>query len=68
MKTNLQKFKDLLDELGVKYQIDNHAGDIKELEIYPEHLYQLNNGANNAVSVVFDSDDKLMYFEGMSWK
>lgn len=39
MKTDLQKFKDLLDETGIKYQIDIHAKNIKELGIYPENLY-----------------------------
>ena len=65
--TDLQKVKDLLDELGVKYQIDVHVGDVKELEIYPEYLYHNHkNEVNNNVSIVFDADDKFMYFEGMS--
>lgn len=67
MRTDLQKVKELLNELGVKYQIDTHAGDVKELEIYPEHLYHNHKDeVNNNVSIVFDADDKLMYFEGMS--
>lgn len=69
MKTDLQKFKDLLDETGIKYQIDIHARNVKELGIYQEYLYHDWKGeVNNAVSIVFDSDDKFMYFEGMSSK
>ncbi len=69
MKTDLQKFKDLLDEMGIKYQIDVHGNNIKELGIYPAYLYTDWRGKGcNAVSVVFDSEDKFMYFEGMSCK
>lgn len=69
MRTDLQKFKDLLNEIGVEYQIDIHARDVKELGIYPKHLYHdWNSEVNNAVSIVFDADDKFMYFEGMSCK
>lgn len=67
MITDLQKFKDLLDEMGIKYQIDVHGNNIKELGIYSEHLYaDWRGNVNNAVSIVFDSNDKFMYFEGMS--
>ena len=67
MKTDLQRFKDLLDEIGIEYQIDVHGGDIKELEIYSEFLYHNHKGeTNNNVSIVFDANDKFMYFEGMS--
>lgn len=69
MKTDLQKFKDLLDETGIKYRINIHSKNIKELGIYPEYLYHnWKDEVNNAVSIVFDSDDKFMYFEGMSCK
>lgn len=67
MRTDLQKFQDLLDELGINYQINVHAGDVKELEIYPEYLYHNHkNEVNNNVSIVFNANDKFMYFEGMS--
>ena len=69
MNTDLQKFKDLLDEMGIKYQIDVHCNDIKELGIDPEHFYADWRGKRgNAVSIVFDAEDKFMYFEGISWK
>lgn len=69
MKTDLQKFKSLLDEIGIKYQIDIHGNNIKELGIFPEYLYTDWRGkGNNAVSIVFDSNDKFMYFEGISCK
>ena len=69
MKTDVQKFKDLLDEMGIKYQIDVRGNDIKELGIYPDHLYADWRGkGRNAVSIVFDSEDKFMYFEGLSCK
>lgn len=69
MNTDLQKFKNLLDEIGVEYQVDIHANDIKELGIYPEHLYHnWKDEVDNAVSIVFDANDKFMYFEGMSCK
>ena len=68
MKTDLQKFKDLLDEIGVEYSVCQHANDIKELGIHLEYLYRnkLTNKVNNAVSIVFNADDKFMYFEGIS--
>lgn len=67
MKTDLQKFKDLLDEIGVKYFTCIHANNITELGIDFEYLYRNKhtNEINNAVSIVFDADNKLMYFEGI---
>jgi len=67
MKTDLQKFIDLLNELEIKYQISYHAYNIKELEICSEYLYHnYKNEVNNHVSIVFNAKDKFMYFEGMS--
>lgn len=67
MRTDLQKFQNLLDELGIIYQIAVHVGGVKELEIYPEYLYHNHkNEVNNNVSIVFDANDKFMYFEGIS--
>ena len=69
MKTDLQKFEDLLNELGVKYQINTHAMGVKELGIYPDHLYRnYKDEVNNSVSIVFDKDNKFIYFEGMNWR
>lgn len=76
MKTDLQKFKDLLDELEIGYHIDIHAGNIKELGILPKYLYcdthhqdifYYKNKVRNAVSIVFDKNDEFMFFEGMSF-
>ena len=55
--------------MGVKYQINVRGNNIKELGIYPEHLYTDWRGkGHNAVSIVFNSEDRFMYFEGMSCK
>lgn len=65
--TDLEKFEKLFNEIGIKYQINIHAKDVKELEIYTEYLYRNHkNEVNNNVSIVFDANDKFMYFEGMS--
>ena len=68
MKTNLQKFRDLFDEMGIEYEVVVHAGDIKELQIYHKHLYHdfRDNKVKNAVSIAFNSNDEFMYFDGMS--
>lgn len=66
MKTDLQKFVELFDEMGIKYWINIHANNVKELEIDPKSLYHNHkNEVDNAVSIVFDADNKFMYFEGM---
>lgn len=62
--TDLEKFKSLLDKTGVKYHTAEHHENIKELGIYPEHLYKNHKGEVGYVSIVFDKDGKLMYFEG----
>lgn len=67
MKTDLQKFKDLLNELEVGYKICNHVEGVRELCIHPKHVYQgYCKNEHNVASIVFDKDEKFMYFDGIS--
>lgn len=68
MKTNLQNFKNLFDEMGIEYEVIIHAGNIKEMQIHPKHIYQNpkihSKRSGNAVSIDFDTDDKFICFHG----
>lgn len=68
MRTDFQKFTDLLNETGVEYEIIIHARGVKEIQIHPKFIYQVlqfkQKKTSNTVSIDFNADDKFMCFHG----
>lgn len=60
MKTDLQKYKDFFDEMGVGYTVTKSKTGIIRLDINTNHI---DYSYGNSITVVFDTDEKFGVFE-----
>lgn len=60
MKTDLQKYKDFFDEMGIDYAIKKGINGIIRLNINTKHI---DYGYGNLITIVFDTDEKFDVFE-----
>ena len=60
--TDLEKFKSLFDDIGIRYTMTNYDAVNKiEIDIHPEMVFQ---SYDNSVHITFDDNGMFKNFEG----
>lgn len=60
MKTDLKKYKDFFDEMGIGYEVVKHQNEMISLNINEEHIYY---SYGNSICIRFDNEEKFVEFE-----
>ena len=60
MKTDLQKYEDFFDEMGIGYTITKHENEMISMDIDREHIYYF---YNNSLCIRFDDEENFVEFQ-----
>lgn len=60
MKTDLQKYKDFFDEMGIRYKVTKHQNEMISLDINEEHIYYV---YGNSICIRFNDEEEFVEFQ-----
>ena len=60
MKTDLQKYKDFFDEMGIDYEVENTRSGLIRMSISRKHIFY---SYGNSIYIMFDENEKFGEFQ-----